>query len=218
MRALRRSADRACRSNNPGRARRGGGRSAAPISRRSGSARRISRRAATSIDFRKRAAILHTDAALLESLPVVVAAADRALAEAALARATKPSRASTSRASTAASSSFELANPHWQFAMDLLDALPATPQRDPIVAQWYRAIGAYFAQRAQFRRCAQAFRAGPRARVPTIPTCCSARRASGNLGAPRDPELRPRHDAAKRPGHSWRVVAGRRICGAPKRC
>ena len=57
--------------------------------------------------------------------------------------------------------SFELRNLHWDFAMDLLDALPAAPRRDPIVAQWYRAIGAYFAQRAPFRRRVQAFRRAP---------------------------------------------------------
>jgi tetratricopeptide (TPR) repeat protein len=34
--------------------------------------------------------------------------------------------------------------------MDILDALPAVPSRDPIVAQWYRAIGAFFASRRQF--------------------------------------------------------------------
>jgi tetratricopeptide (TPR) repeat protein len=42
--------------------------------------------------------------------------------------------------------SYKIANPNWQFAMDLLEALPAIPARDPIVAQWYRAIGAYFAK------------------------------------------------------------------------
>ena len=30
--------------------------------------------------------------------------------------------------------------------MDMLEALPAAPQRDPIVAQWFRAIGAQFAK------------------------------------------------------------------------
>ena len=34
--------------------------------------------------------------------------------------------------------------------MDVLDSLPAKPARDPIVGQWYRAIGAHFARERRF--------------------------------------------------------------------
>lgn len=117
--------------------------------------------------FRKRAAILHTDAAILESLPMVVPPPT--------ARSQKP-RWRRDEAEPAVDvksfdgrvERFEIANPHWQFAMDLLDALPAKPQRDPIVPQWYRTIGAYFAWDHDF---ANAFRHFERARrvVPDDP-------------------------------------------------
>ena len=45
---------------------------------------------------------------------------------------------------------FELQNLHWELAMDVLDALPATPLRDGMVGQWYRAVGAYFARERRF--------------------------------------------------------------------
>ena len=74
--------------------------------------------------------------------------------------ATNPSRRVDVKSFDGRVESFELANPHWEFAMDLLDALPARRGAIRIVAQWYRAIGAYFARAAQLRRRAQAFRAG----------------------------------------------------------
>lgn len=96
--------------------------------------------------FRKRAAILHTDAALLEpqsksgSTPAPIPAARRNASRPAVDVMSLDGRVD----------SFQIANPHWQYAMDLLDALPATPRRDPIVAQWYRSIGAYFARQHSF--------------------------------------------------------------------
>lgn len=118
-------------------------------------------------DFRKRAAVLHTDAAILESLPVVVPPP--------IARSQKP-RWRRDEAEPAVDvksfdgriERFEIANPHWQLAMDLLDALPAKPGRDAIVPRWYRTIGAYFAWEHNF---ADAFRHFDRARrvVPDDP-------------------------------------------------
>jgi tetratricopeptide (TPR) repeat protein len=94
-------------------------------------------------EFRKRAALLHTDAALFEFAPVVV--------DAPVARNLKPRRDEAEPAIDVKTvdgrvERYEVANPHWQFALDLLESLPAQPQRDPLVAQWYRAIGAYFAE------------------------------------------------------------------------
>jgi tetratricopeptide (TPR) repeat protein len=100
-------------------------------------------------EFKKRAAILHTDAAILGSPPVVIAPA--------VVSQRKPRWRSGDAEPSVDVKSFdgrveryELANPHWQFAMDLLDALPAKPQRDAMVAQWYRAIGAHFAWQHAF--------------------------------------------------------------------
>ena len=42
---------------------------------------------------------------------------------------------------------FRRANPHWDFASDALEALPAKPQRDPMVGRWFGAVAAYFAWR-----------------------------------------------------------------------
>lgn len=97
-------------------------------------------------DFRKRAAILHTDAALFEMLPTTVAVPSALPGQSKSASGPPVDVVSAD----GRVDSFAVANPHWQFAMDLLDALPAKPQRDPIVAQWYRSIGAYFARQHRF--------------------------------------------------------------------
>lgn len=117
--------------------------------------------------FRKRAAILHTDAAILETLPMVVPP-PTARSQKPQWRRDEPEPAVDVKSFDGRVERYEIANPHWQFAMDMLDALPARPQRDAIVAQWYRAIGAYFAQQHNF---ADAFRHFERARrvVPTDP-------------------------------------------------
>jgi tetratricopeptide (TPR) repeat protein len=133
--------------------------------------------------FRKRAAILHTDAALLGSPPVVVAPP--------IARQQKPrwARESTERSVIVRSfdgrvEDFVLKNPHWDFAMDMLDALPAEP-RDPIVAQWYRGIGAYFADTRSFADALQHF-ARARAIVPDDPHVMFGEAClNETLGAPR---------------------------------
>lgn len=117
--------------------------------------------------FRKRAAILHTDAAILESLPMVVPP-PTARSQKPRWRRDEPEPEVDVKSSDGRVERFEIANPHWQFAMDLLDALPAKPARDPIVPQWYRTIGAHFAWEHNF---ADAFRHFERARrvVPDDP-------------------------------------------------
>jgi tetratricopeptide (TPR) repeat protein len=117
--------------------------------------------------FKKRATILHTDAAILGSLPVVVEPPVPNSQRPRLLRG-GPQPAVDVMSSDGRVDRFELANPHWQFAMDLLDALPAAPQRDAMTAQWYRAIGAYFAEQHRF---ADALRHFARARsvVPDDP-------------------------------------------------
>ena len=80
---------------------------------------------------------------------------------------------------------FELENLHWDFAMDLLDALPAVPRRDPLVAEWYRAIGAYLVSERRFADALQHF---DRARsvVPDDPKVLFGEAClQETLGAPR---------------------------------
>ena len=117
--------------------------------------------------FKRRAAILHTDAAILGSVPVVVEAPISDRQRPRLLRGT-PQPAVDVMSSDGRVDRFELANPHWQFAMDLLDALPSEPRRDTMIAQWYRAVGAYFAEQHRF---ADALRHFARARsvVPDDP-------------------------------------------------
>jgi tetratricopeptide (TPR) repeat protein len=117
--------------------------------------------------FRKQAVILHTDAALLESLPVIVEPPVAPSQKPAWRRG-EPEPAVDVKSIDGRVERYEIANPHWQFAMDLLDALPAKPRRDAMVAQWYRAIGAHFAREHAF---ADAMRHFERARriVPDDP-------------------------------------------------
>jgi tetratricopeptide (TPR) repeat protein len=117
--------------------------------------------------FRQRAAMLHTDAALLTSVPAVASSPVGRLRRPRLPRDERESDIDVQNFDGRVEG-FALANPHWQFAMDLLEALPGKPTRDPIVARWYRAIGAYFARNHSF---GNAYRHFDRARriVPDDP-------------------------------------------------
>ena len=95
--------------------------------------------------FRKRAAMLHTDAAMLGSQAALVTPP------------LLPSRSRPQDEQRVIVKSFdgqiqhyERQNLHWQLAMDVLDSLPANPARDPIIGDWYRTIGAYFARERRF--------------------------------------------------------------------
>jgi tetratricopeptide (TPR) repeat protein len=99
--------------------------------------------------FRKRAAILHTDAAILGSPPLVVAAPVPRQQKPRLAR-EDAERSVIVKSADGRVQHFELKNPHWDFAMDVLESLSGTPAPDPIIAAWYRAIGAHFARERQF--------------------------------------------------------------------
>jgi tetratricopeptide (TPR) repeat protein len=95
--------------------------------------------------FRKHAALLHTDVALLMSSVIEVPPPPPRAS-----RPTNQPRAVDVMSYDGRVESFAAANPHWQFAMNSLEALPAKPSRDPLVAQWYRAIGAHFAERHSY--------------------------------------------------------------------
>jgi tetratricopeptide (TPR) repeat protein len=97
--------------------------------------------------FRRRAAILHTDAALLGDPPKVFRQPTTDP------RGALPLNSGARRVNVRSFDgrfeSLEYSNPHWDLAMDMLDALPASP-RDPFVGQWYAAIGTHLVQRRQF--------------------------------------------------------------------
>jgi tetratricopeptide (TPR) repeat protein len=95
--------------------------------------------------FLKRAAMLHTDLALLTFVPTVVEPPT------ATRQPPRHGRAVTTpvidvRSADGRIEDYQRANPHWDFAMDLLEALPSKPERDPLVGQWFSTIGAYFAR------------------------------------------------------------------------
>jgi tetratricopeptide (TPR) repeat protein len=99
--------------------------------------------------FRKRAVILHSDAAIKGSTPVVKPASPSRQLQAQRGR--EPNNRSVIvKSFDGRVENFDLRNLHWDFAMDVLEALPDKPSPDPMVAAWYRAIGAYFARERQF--------------------------------------------------------------------
>jgi tetratricopeptide (TPR) repeat protein len=93
--------------------------------------------------FRRRAAIFHTDAAMLLDAPKVVAPLDH--------RRPIPywaGRRTTRRVDVVSNDAeyrnTEYSNPHWEVAMDMLDAVSAP--NDPLVAQWFEVIGIYLVE------------------------------------------------------------------------
>lgn len=131
--------------------------------------------------FRKRAAMLHTDAALLGSHAEIVTPPTQT----ALKYRQENERRVLVKSFDGQVKHFELPNPHWELAMGVLDSLPAKPARDPIIGDRYRAIGAYF---ARDRRFAEAMVHFDRARglVPDHPgVLYGAACLQETLGAPR---------------------------------
>ena len=132
--------------------------------------------------FRKRAAILHTDTAMAGEMPRVV----------------NPPRplpghdTSTSQGRRVDVLSldgrlegFELSNPHWDYARDMLDSLPLLPARDPIVAEWSRTVGAYFASERKYADALTHF-AWARSAAPDDPLVLYGEAClQETLGAPR---------------------------------
>jgi len=90
--------------------------------------------------FRKRAALFHTDSALMISSPIVVGR----LPPASAGRRSYDTRRVDVLSSDGQVERYQISNPHWDYARLLLRSIPARPQRDPIVARWYRAVGSYF--------------------------------------------------------------------------
>lgn len=86
--------------------------------------------------FRRRAAVLHTDAALLGPPPLDT-------------QSYRIGRRVNINSFDGRFENLQYSNPHWDLAMDMLDALAASP-RDPFVGQWYAAIGTHLVQRRQF--------------------------------------------------------------------
>jgi tetratricopeptide (TPR) repeat protein len=97
--------------------------------------------------FRKRAVLLHTDVAMFGAEPLVVKRPPTV--------ATRQPRDQDQRRVDVLSRDgqverYQLANPHWEYARDLLDSLPKGQGRDPMVGKWYEAVGAHFLIQRQF--------------------------------------------------------------------
>lgn len=108
----------------------------------------------TDIDrFRKRAVMLHTDAALFGSFQMTV---DQPVA-AGLGVRNRFTRRVDVMSQDGKVQQFQLANPHWDYARDLLASLPKGPHPDPMVATWYRAIGAHFMMKRSFAEAVDHF-------------------------------------------------------------
>ena len=91
--------------------------------------------------------------------------------------------------------------------------------RDPMVAQWYRTIGAYFAQRARVRRRARGISSAPDRRCRTIRVVLYGEAClQETLGAPRIQNYVRVTTLPNGLVILRRRSRRRRICGAPRRC
>ena len=97
--------------------------------------------------FRRRAAILHTDAAIFLDSPTVTKAPANRQPLPNWARARSDRRVDVI-SKDAEYQSTEYSNLHWELAMDMLDAVKAP--RDPFVARWFATIGAYLVHQRRY--------------------------------------------------------------------
>ena len=97
--------------------------------------------------FRRRAAILHTDAAIFLDPPAVTATPVNRQPLPSWARGRNDRRVDVV-SNDAEYQSTEYSNLHWELAMDMLDAVRAP--RDPFVAQWFATIGAYLVHQRRY--------------------------------------------------------------------
>jgi tetratricopeptide (TPR) repeat protein len=136
--------------------------------------------------FLKRAALLHTDAVLLATSPIVSVPGPPPQQPGG--RRQPTDQRINVRSQDGRIEGFEVANPHWEFAMDLLEALPLSPNRDPIVPLWFRAIGAHFARERNYADSLLHF-ARARRMVPDAPEVLFGEAClQETLGAPRNQE------------------------------
>jgi len=115
--------------------------------------------------FRKRAVLLHTDVAMFGADPLVVKRPPPVVS--------KQSHDQNQRRVDVLSRDgqverYQLANPHWEYARDLLESLPREKGRDPIVGQWYEAVGTHFLIHRQFAEAIDHFNVARRL-VPDDP-------------------------------------------------
>ena len=97
--------------------------------------------------FRRRAAILHTDAAMFLDSPTVTATPVNRQPLPYWARAGNDRRVDVI-SKDAGYQSTEYSNLHWELAMDMLDAVRAP--RDPFVARWFATIGTYLVAQRRY--------------------------------------------------------------------
>ena len=91
------------------------------------------------IEFFKRAAMLHTDVAMLTPSPNAV----RTPAGAELA-------ATTRRVIDGEDAGWDARPVHWEIARAALDGVPVSPAETPLLSAWYRATAAYFTFRREY--------------------------------------------------------------------
>lgn len=97
--------------------------------------------------FRRRAAMLHTDAAIFLDSPKVTEPPGNRQVMPYWARAGSTRRVDV-LSKDADYQSTEYSNLHWELAMDMLDAVKAP--RDPFVAQWFATIGGYLVDQRRY--------------------------------------------------------------------
>lgn len=150
--------------------------------------------------FLKRAALLHTDLAMFGSARITAAPPPPVAGRVR----NQPTRRVDVLSHDGQVQQYQLANPHWQYARDLLDALPKKPSADPILAQWYRAVGAHFMLHRSFAEAMDHFDAA-REMVPNEPDVLYGDACLQEvLGAPR---IQDYVRVAMRQGVTFRDVA-----------
>lgn len=97
--------------------------------------------------FRRRAAMFHTDAAVLLERPAAPAPSDNKQTAPYWARERSGRRVDVISVD-AEYQRVEYANPHWEIAMDMLEAV--VPPRDPFVTQWFADIGIYLVEQRRY--------------------------------------------------------------------
>lgn len=99
--------------------------------------------------FRRRAAMLHTDAAVLLDPPAATAPPEDKQSKSMPYWARQRSNRRVDIISIDAEyQNVQYANPHWEIAMDMLDAV--VPPRDPFVVQWFADIGIYLVEQRRY--------------------------------------------------------------------
>lgn len=134
--------------------------------------------------FRKRAAMLHTDAAVLLDPPAATAPPEDKQSKSMPYWARQRSSRRVDIISIDAEyQNVQYANPHWEMAMDMLDAVRAP--RDPFVAQWFADIGIYLVEQRRYNDGLEHFNRARRLALDEAGVLFAEARLHEALSAPR---------------------------------